>query len=177
MAVRVLGFMMASVTFMHFGCSSNPEVAGRAPDVVLTQEGGDAPAPPNVQLSGTVLLAEDQSVNQAVAAAMLRGLGLEYRVVDDGAEALAALTEQSFDAVLMDCQMPQLDGFEATRRIRRREAARAAPRMPIIALTANALAGDRERCLAAGMDDYLAKPFKQQDLAAVLQRLFYLTHL
>jgi len=90
-------------------------------------------------------------------------------VVGDGAEAVAAVTRVPYDAVLMDCQMPVLDGFEATRRIRA-EARPDQPRLPVIAMTANVLDGERDRCLAAGMDDYLAKPVRLTDLAQTLRR-------
>ncbi|MGH8663621.1 MAG: response regulator, partial [Burkholderiales bacterium] len=118
-----------------------------------------------------ILLAEDNGVNQEVACAMLHNLGCEADVAHDGAEALERLAAGSFDAVLMDCQMPRMDGFEASREIRSLEAQRAdGRRVPIIALTANAMEGDRERCLEAGMDDYLAKPFKLAELGAMLER-------
>jgi len=116
-----------------------------------------------------VLVVEDNPANQMVAVAMLKRLGLRSDVVGDGAEAVAAVTRVPYDAVLMDCQMPVLDGFEATRRIRA-EARPDHPRLPIIALTANALGGERDRCLAAGMDDYLAKPVRLTDLAQTLRR-------
>jgi PAS domain S-box-containing protein len=118
-----------------------------------------------------ILLAEDNGVNQEVACAMLENLGFEVEVAHDGVQALERLASGRFDAVLMDCQMPQMDGFAASREIRLREPRTdGAKRLPIIALTANAMEGDRERCLEAGMDDYLAKPFKLGDLAAVLGR-------
>ena len=99
----------------------------------------------------------------------LRALGVDAKMVIDGAQAVAALRRQPFDAVLMDCQMPNLDGFEATRLIRsaERETGR---RTPIIAMTANAFKEDREACLAAGMDDYLAKPVRMEALRATLER-------
>ncbi len=119
-----------------------------------------------------VLVAEDNMVNQEVARAMLRDLGCEIRLADNGREALNALRSQAFDIVFMDCQMPEMDGFEAVRRFR--SAAQAdfetALDTPIVALTANALAGDQERCLAAGFDEYLPKPFKQQQIDALLAR-------
>ncbi len=117
---------------------------------------------------GKVLLAEDNATNQAVASAMLRKLGYQVTVAANGREAVEVTARESFVAILMDCQMPELDGFAATSAIRAREGA--GKRTPILALTANATAGDRDRCLAAGMDDYLAKPIKGPALAALLVR-------
>ncbi|MGF6276076.1 two-component system sensor histidine kinase/response regulator [Massilia sp. UYP11] len=129
-----------------------------------------APQQP-VRRARRVLLAEDNPVNVEVARAMLESLGLETHCATNGQEALHAVHEGGWDAVLMDCQMPVMDGFAATGEIRRheREAGRART-LPVIAITANALQGDREACLAAGMDDYLSKPFTQQQLAAVIGR-------
>jgi CheY-like chemotaxis protein len=121
-------------------------------------------------LAGRVLLVEDNAVNVHVAHAMLTALDLEVEIAGDGEGALRALAVGGFQAVLMDCMLPGIDGFEATRRWREREAARLSPHLPVIALTANAIKGDRERCLAAGMDDYLSKPFRLDDLRAVLER-------
>jgi signal transduction histidine kinase/DNA-binding response OmpR family regulator len=118
-----------------------------------------------------VLLAEDNPVNVEVASAMLEGLGLEVSRARNGEEALRSVQTDDFDAILMDCQMPVMDGFAATTEIRRHEQLRGRARsMPIIAITANALQGDRESCLAAGMDDYLSKPFTQQALGLTLSR-------
>ena len=118
-----------------------------------------------------VLLAEDNPVNVEVACAMLEGLGLDVRRAGDGAQALQSVRDDDFDLVLMDCQMPVMDGFAATAEIRRHEQQRGRARvLPIIAITANALQGDRESCLAAGMDDYLSKPFTQQALGQTLSR-------
>ncbi len=117
-----------------------------------------------------VLLAEDNLVNQEVARAALLQLGCDVSVAANGVEAYDAWEATLFDAILMDCQMPEMDGFEATARIRKAEQRGAGIRTPIIALTAHALKGDRERCLAAGMDDYLAKPFDANELARVLHR-------
>ncbi|MBQ5943004.1 response regulator, partial [Massilia sp. AB1] len=131
--------------------------------------------PPGRQPSGRrarrVLLAEDNPVNVEVAKAMLESLGLEAHCARNGEDALRCVREGGWDAVLMDCQMPVMDGFAATSAIRRyeREAGRART-LPVIAITANALQGDREACLAAGMDDYLSKPFTQQQLAGVIGR-------
>ena len=119
-----------------------------------------------------VLLVEDNPVNQELASAMLRDLGCRADVANNGCEAVTAAAQGEYDAILMDCQMPEMDGFAATREIRESEAGRgpALRRTPVIALTANAMGGDRERCLAAGMDDYLAKPFEKTQLQTVLQR-------
>ena len=116
-----------------------------------------------------VLVAEDNPVNQAVARAMLEGAGCRVTVAANGRLAVEESLRQPFRLVLMDCQMPELDGFEATREIRLRESA-GTTRVPIVALTANAMVGDRTRCLAAGMDDYLSKPFKRNDLLTMLRR-------
>ncbi|HEY1151646.1 MAG TPA: response regulator [Pseudoduganella sp.] len=118
-----------------------------------------------------VLLAEDNAVNVDVASAMLEGLGLDVACAGYGEEAVSAVRESDFDLVLMDCMMPQMDGFAATAEIRRHEQLQGhARQLPIVAITANALEGDRERCLAAGMDDYLSKPFSQQALSTALGR-------
>lgn len=121
-------------------------------------------------LTGRVLLAEDNPVNVRVALGMLKKLGLEVAVAADGEQAVASYCAQRPDAVLMDCHMPGVDGFEATSRIRELESRQGGSRVPILAVTANALPEDRERCLAAGMDDYLAKPFSADDLARMLER-------
>ena len=118
--------------------------------------------------SGRVLLAEDHPVNQRVATAMLESLGFHVDVVADGAEAVKAATLTPYRAILMDCQLPVLDGYQATREIRRLEGT--SRRTPIIAVTASPMNLDQQRCLAAGMDDYLTKPLSLKALAAVLAR-------
>lgn len=128
-------------------------------------QGGEAWLP---KLKGRVLLAEDNLVNQEVAMAMLQKIGVSARVAANGQDAVNLLCEGSFDLVLMDCQMPVMDGFEATRKIREKETSHQTAHMPVIALTANAIVGDREICLAAGMDDYLSKPFSAEQLHKVL---------
>jgi signal transduction histidine kinase/CheY-like chemotaxis protein len=124
------------------------------------------------RFEGRALLVDDNAVNAEVARALMLNLGFEVEIAADGYEALARLAESQFDIVLMDCEMPQLDGYEATRRWRAIEQQYGDGRhVPIVALTANALVGDRERCLEFGMDDYIAKPFAVGDLEATLDRV------
>jgi CheY-like chemotaxis protein len=113
-----------------------------------------------------ILMAEDNVINQRVGKLILQRAGFIIDVVQDGVEALRAHKERVYDLILMDCQMPGMDGFEACRQIRL-----LADRQPIIvAVTANALVGERERCLEAGMDDYLSKPFQAEELIGVVQK-------
>jgi signal transduction histidine kinase/CheY-like chemotaxis protein len=130
------------------------------PDLVERRAAPDSPI---------VLVVEDSPVNRLVAVEVLERVGFRAHAVCDGREALHALMTATYDAVLMDCQMPGIDGYEATRELRRREAG-GVLRTPVIAMTAHAMNGDRERCLAAGMDDYLAKPIRSQALAEMLRR-------
>ena len=116
----------------------------------------------------SVLLVEDNMVNRTLALEMLQRLGCDAMHAGNGVEALDALEKQDFDVVLMDCQMPVMDGFIATRKLREREVAKKLEPTRVVALTANALAGDREACLAAGMNDYLAKPFTLAQLRNIL---------
>jgi CheY-like chemotaxis protein/HPt (histidine-containing phosphotransfer) domain-containing protein len=133
---------------------------GRAPPPV-SDAGPDAAAV-------SVLLVEDNAINQEIALAMLEETRYRVTVAENGLLALAACQDQTFDVILMDCQMPEMDGFEASRRLRLRELEHGRRRMPIIALTANAILGDRELCLDAGMDDHLAKPYTRAGLLAAL---------
>lgn len=141
---------------------------------IARQMAGDAiPAPRQSMdlpdaMSGSILLVEDNVVNQRVAATMLEALGLRVHIADNGSEALSELAGGRFDAVLMDCLMPQMDGFEATRRLRKMPGP--AARLPVIAMTARAMSEDRKECIAAGMDDYIAKPFTLDQLAAILRK-------
>jgi signal transduction histidine kinase/CheY-like chemotaxis protein/HPt (histidine-containing phosphotransfer) domain-containing protein len=135
-------------------------------------EPGLVPPPSAVPLRPLrVVVAEDNRVNQLVIRRLLERLGHAVVLCDDGRSAIAAIETERPDIVLMDVQMPEMDGFAATAAIREREAARSSDsRLPIVALTAHAMKGDRERCLAAGMDDYLTKPIRPAELAAVLAR-------
>ncbi|MBS1160103.1 MAG: Response regulator [Proteobacteria bacterium] len=121
------------------------------------------------RLRGHVLLAEDNESNLIVARAHLERAGLQVSTVSDGRQVLNILASETFDLVLMDCQMPVVDGFEATLALRQREAV-SGLHLPVVALTANAMPGDRERCMAAGMDDYLPKPYSGEEMMAILQR-------
>jgi CheY-like chemotaxis protein len=122
------------------------------------------------RLSERILVAEDNAINQRVALRMLEKLGLSADIAANGAEAVKAIQTNPYPVILMDCQMPEMDGFQATAAIRAWEAERGLPRTPIIAMTAHAMTGDRERCLEAGMDDYLAKPISIRALNEVLSQ-------
>jgi hypothetical protein len=184
---------LAVIVLSSAGMAARPEVSERAPlllkpvrqselhNLIAQVLTGDLtrhantyePAANNsvpAKLSGRVLLAEDNPVNQEVASAMLQRLGVTMKIANNGSEAVDLCREETFDLVLMDCQMPLMDGFEATASIRHYEAELGLPAIPIIALTANAISGDREHCLERGMSDYLSKPFAQQQLYELLAR-------
>jgi len=140
-----------------------PQVSNPAPESITHAEESS-----RRRSTFQILLAEDNPVNQMVSLRQLQALGYRAEAVTNGIDALEALNRQPFDLILMDCQMPRLDGYETTRRIRQRETT--GRRVPIIAVTAHAMKGDREKCLAAGMDDYISKPFREHDLAVKLSR-------
>jgi Amt family ammonium transporter len=147
-----------------------PPVA--APDVAVAP----APAVPAASPHWKILVAEDNDVNQIVIQAILQKAGHACDLAANGRIAVESAQRQAYDLVLMDCQMPEVDGFEATRQIRELSNQGAVPlrgrsRLPILALTANAMSGDRERCLGAGMDGYIAKPINVAELLATIQNL------
>jgi CheY-like chemotaxis protein/HPt (histidine-containing phosphotransfer) domain-containing protein len=127
------------------------------------------PAPAQEPSKARILVAEDQPINQLVIQRLLAHRGYNAECVGDGREVLARLEVEEYDLIFMDCQMPGLDGYETTREIRRRET-EAGKHIPVVALTGHALEGDRQQCIAAGMDDYLAKPLRQEQLYEVLER-------
>ena len=132
---------------------------------------GSAAEPPRLEITGHVLVAEDNRINQMYIVELLKQCGCTCDLAANGHEALEAVQQRRYDLVLMDCQMPEMDGLTATREIRRREALQeTSSHLPIVALTANALQGDRERCLEAGMDDYLTKPLEPNTLYATLKK-------
>jgi CheY-like chemotaxis protein/HPt (histidine-containing phosphotransfer) domain-containing protein len=171
----LLGTIRAVIGKSRKGAPATPGGVGAGP-----VEMGDAARPgtgPMLTVGGAplrVLLVEDNPVNQLVSSEMLKAAGCTVTVANDGREAVNAVARGFVDVVLMDCQMPEMDGFDATREIRRREGAGPAgpglpAHLPIIALTANAISGDRERCLGAGMDDYLTKPINSGQLLEKLR--------
>jgi len=162
-----------SGTTFEFTIAFRPTPKTPTPRPSLTEElaaAGETSAGP-VARAGRVLVVEDNEVNALVVRGMLEQMGVNAELAVDGEQALARMSQVAFDLVLMDCQMPVLDGWEATRLWRARERRlRQKQRVPIVALTASAAAGERERCLEAGMDDYLSKPFTREALGALVDR-------
>lgn len=117
-----------------------------------------------------ILLVEDKKMNQVLAVALLKKKDWQVKVASNGQEALEILAKKSFDLILMDVQMPEMDGIEATAHIRKKEE-KTKEHIPIIAMTAHAMKGDREKCLAAGMDDYISKPFRAQIFYQTIEEL------
>lgn len=134
--------------------------------VPLSENAGGTSEPS--ELAGHVLLVEDNNINQIIASRMLERLGLTHEIANNGREALEKIQAHTYDLILMDVQMPEMDGMDATRALRAWEIENARPRLPVIAMTANALSGDRSDCLASGMDDHLAKPVRVETLRALL---------
>lgn len=139
---------------------------------VMGNKGGTITNNPVIaeQLGGTVLLAEDNFINQEVASSMLKGFGCRVDVVEDGVAAVEAVSNKAYDLVLMDCHMPEMDGFEAASEIRHLETETNGKRLPVIAVTADVQQGIQERCRIAGMDGYLSKPFNQEQLSSTLKQ-------
>jgi PAS domain S-box-containing protein len=149
-------------------CRKEPvDLISDAPSLAPVAEFLTAHSPDYSFAGAHVLLAEDNAVNQIVCATMLRNLGCEVDVAANGREATELVRSSRYDVVFMDCEMPQMDGYEATAAIRRQPGGKD---IPIVAVTAQAMQGDQERCLNAGMDDYISKPVKQEDFAAALHR-------
>ena len=145
-------------------------VAGRSQELAPVPPAGHSVVSAAPGTRGNILLVEDNLINQQVALGILQVQGYKVTVAGNGREALDAHAQGDFDLILMDCDMPEMDGFEATREIRTREGSSSGEHVPIVALTANAMAQDREDCLAAGMDDYLSKPFTMAGLQNMLDR-------
>jgi CheY-like chemotaxis protein len=141
------------------------ERSARAERTLAEDERGE-PDPSRRQ--ARVLVVEDNAANLKLTVRLVERLGYRADIASNGAEAISMIEQFEYDAVLMDCQMPEMDGYEATKEIRKTETSRR--HLPIVAMTADALSGDRERCLAAGMDDYISKPVKLHVVAAVLGR-------
>ncbi|HEU0153813.1 MAG TPA: ATP-binding protein, partial [Arenimonas sp.] len=158
-------------TFLQSQAAAKPEDTEMSlPERVLVADVPEDAARPSGRLRGRVLLVEDNPVNLMVAQRLVGLLGLQCETADNGEKALERMVQGNLDVVLMDCQMPVKDGYTASREWRQHELAQGLPRLPIIAMTANAMAGDRQKCLDAGMDDYLSKPVDRRLLEATIAR-------
>ena len=152
-----------------FRCTVQVEELTQSADPAEQDEPVDEPT---LSLTGRrALVAEDNAVNRTLALRLLARLGCQAEAVVDGQEALEALAREDYDFVLMDCQMPRLDGYRATQAIRDPATSVRNHNIPVVAMTANAMKGDREACLQAGMDDYVAKPVNPEALAATIRRV------
>jgi CheY-like chemotaxis protein len=170
--VALMGGSISAESRLGVGSCFRFSVRCKRSTAAATSARPSAPGPPagierRPSCRASILLVEDNPVNEKLAEAILRKAGHDVTICRTGAQALAVLAEATFDLVLMDCQMPEMDGWTATREIRRREAGTRRHQV-VIALTASAMAGDREECLRSGMDDYLAKPFRAMDLLGAL---------
>jgi CheY-like chemotaxis protein len=164
-------FKVGDVAGLHAENASSLSTRVALRDAARRLKAAPGMTPESAPIPTRVLLAEDNLINQQVAVSTLKRAGYHVQVAENGALAVQARLEHTFDVVLMDCQMPQMDGYAATAAIRAHEAQNPTqPRVPIIAVTANAMQGDRERCIAAGFDDYISKPFTRSELIAAITR-------
>ncbi len=176
-AVGVAGYLVKPARLEVLGSVVATAIAHRRQglrDLVtrhsVREAAGQSATPVLDRFTGRVLLVEDHPVNQKLGCIMLGHLGVSVTLAENGQQALELLAAQPFDLVFMDCQMPIMDGYETTAALRARESQEALPRIPVIAMTANAMAGDREKSLASGMDDHVAKPVQERQLAEALRR-------
>lgn len=173
--VRLMGGTISVQSAVHMGSTFRVRIPLRVahPATAVSSSGAQAVSPGDASAgdarSRHILLVEDNPVNQLVASHVLGKLGHRVEVAANGRIAVAACAREDFDLILMDCHMPEMDGFEATRTIRARQRPQQ-PRVPIVAMTADAMAGTRQACLDAGMDDYVAKPVTKDALAALVER-------
>jgi CheY-like chemotaxis protein len=166
--LMTLGLTQALMKPVRQGELASAMMKALSPDIVTAAAAPVTLLERNAGAGLRILIAEDNTVNLRVVCAQLKKLGHTFDCAGNGEEALAALRKSTYDLVLMDCQMPVLDGYETTRTIR---AGSVQPNIVIVAMTANAMEGDREQCLAAGMNDYVSKPVRVQELRKVLERI------
>jgi two-component system, sensor histidine kinase and response regulator len=161
--------LLATLTnIWHAHCERRPvDLIGDPQPFPQTHEAPITASPEGTFIGTRVLLVEDNTTNQIIAAMMLRRLGCDVDIAADGRQAIQQIDQFSYDIVFMDCEMPEMDGFEATAAIRRRSDSKS--QLPVIAVTAQAMQGDKERCLLAGMNDYISKPIRQEDFVAALK--------